>query len=577
MMGCSFSLVNASVAKAIDDVVQPQVDAEVCTESDPMLIENAEQLQITGVVVNTAGIANPLATGCWGEAIGERTDSDVYIKLTADIDLSAYSAGEGWEPIGIEGKPFSGHFDGAGHVIRNLAINRPDADNQGLFGATGTITITNLGLVDSSITGRSRVGALVGSIYNGGVYNSYSTTTVTANQGLVGGLVGYVAAGWFVILNSKNTGNVTSPADTYNTGGLVGFGSASAVVLIHSSYNSGNINGHDSVGGLIGGVYNMAIENSYNIGQISGDDNVGGLIGFANSTLNLFSVFNAGVVTGNDWDVGGIVGYIKGDNSEFGPIIISGVVSLANVTGAKNEEVSRIWGYIENQANIGFTGSIYSLDSIIVQSSCETACANVAVANDPATSSLTEIAQSNLNSVAWWSQPVANPFMGYDEPMFDPAIWSFVPGELPHLKVFDPPVPPVVSTAVTRLHNPVSGEHHYTSDENEINTLVNELGWTNEDVGWVAPTTGIPVYRLFNSASGEHHYTKDTNEINTLVNELGWTNEDVGWYSGGDEPVYRFHNPVSGEHHYTTDENEIRTLVGEWGWISEDVGWNSLG
>jgi hypothetical protein len=142
------------------------------------------------------------------------------------------------------------------------------------------------------------------------------------------------------------------------------------------------------------------------------------------------------------------------------------------------------------------------------------------------------------------------------------------------------PTPPPSSPAsveIHRLHNPVSGEHHYTKDEREIRTLVNEWGWRDEGVGWTAPRTGTTVYRMHNPVSGEHHYTKDAYEISQLVSLNGWVNEGVGWYSGGSEPVYRLHNPVSGEHHYTKDTNEIRTLVNELGWINEDIGWWSLG
>jgi hypothetical protein len=96
-----------------------------------------------------------------------------------------------------------------------------------------------------------------------------------------------------------------------------------------------------------------------------------------------------------------------------------------------------------------------------------------------------------------------------------------------------PPPPQPTGVEIHRLHNPVSGEHHYTSGQNEISTLVTEWGWIDEGVGWTAPTSGTPVTRLHNPVSGEHHYTKDTNEISTLINEFGWVNEDIGWWSLG--------------------------------------------
>ena len=44
----------------------------------------------------------------------------MYIMLTADIDLG----NEEWTPIGTEGKPFRGTFDGSGNTISNLYIEK---------------------------------------------------------------------------------------------------------------------------------------------------------------------------------------------------------------------------------------------------------------------------------------------------------------------------------------------------------------------------------------------------------------------------------------------------------------------
>ena len=84
-----------------------------------------------------------------------------YIQM-ADIDLSGYSAGEGWEPIGVSGDPFKGRYDGNGFNISGLKIDRPDADCQGLFGEVRDATIKNIGLADVNILGKQYVGGVVG-------------------------------------------------------------------------------------------------------------------------------------------------------------------------------------------------------------------------------------------------------------------------------------------------------------------------------------------------------------------------------------------------------------------------------
>ena len=130
-----------------------------------------------------------------------------------------------------------------------------------------------------------------------------------------------------------------------------------------------------------------------------------------------------------------------------------------------------------------------------------------------------------------------------------------------------------------RLYNQWTGEHFYTADDNEFETLVT-VGWTDEGIGWVAPTEGDEVYRLFNPyvEGGDHHYTLDANEYKALQ-ELGWEAEDVAWHSAdpkaeGAVPLYRQYNPFAetGTHNSTADENENDTLV-ELGWEAEGIAW----
>jgi len=70
--------------------------------------------------------------------------------------------------------PFSGIFDGSGHTISNLTINRPATDYVGLFGITSAASaIWNVGLIGGGVSGANYVGGLVGGNY-GTVSNSYT-------------------------------------------------------------------------------------------------------------------------------------------------------------------------------------------------------------------------------------------------------------------------------------------------------------------------------------------------------------------------------------------------------------------
>ena len=138
----------------------------------------------------------------------------------------------------------------------------------------------------------------------------------------------------------------------------------------------------------------------------------------------------------------------------------------------------------------------------------------------------------------------------------------------------------VTNTSVLyRLYNPNSGEHFYTSNSAERNTLIS-VGWNDEGIGWFAPIhSNTPVYRLYNPYAGEHHYTMNTGERDALV-AAGWRYEGIGWYSDDSQrvPLYRQYNPnaFANNHNYTTSLAENDYLV-SIGWRAEAIGWYGVG
>jgi len=71
-----------------------------------------------------------------------RNHLDGHFIQVGDIDLSEI---QNWEPIGEWAwNPFTGSYDGNGYKIKNLAINRPDDGDIGLFGYTSSATFENV-------------------------------------------------------------------------------------------------------------------------------------------------------------------------------------------------------------------------------------------------------------------------------------------------------------------------------------------------------------------------------------------------------------------------------------------------
>lgn len=125
---------------------------------------------------------------------------------------------------------------------------------------------------------------------------------------------------------------------------------------------------------------------------------------------------------------------------------------------------------------------------------------------------------------------------------------------------------------VYRLYSPITGEHLYTSDYNEYQTLYKNYGWGDEGVGWYAPTEGTAVYRLYQPEQMNHLYTTDATEVKVLTSKYGWQKDNNGkplYYSGGSVKIYRVYNKdLNGMHHLTTDLNEYKTLP-KYGWSQE--------
>ncbi len=200
-------------------------------------------------------------------------DLDLYDATREGGDF--WNDGAGWEPIGNDINKFTGNFDGDGHTISNLFINRESTQYQSLFGyAYDTAVIENLGVININVTGSHSVGGLVG--YGHGattINNCYSTGVVVGNGVRTGGLVGWLTQDG-VINNSYSTATVSG---TTAVGGLVGY----ALGTISNSFSKGDVTRSSGtstdIGGFVG--YTSAartITNSYSIGSVSyvGEDPV---------------------------------------------------------------------------------------------------------------------------------------------------------------------------------------------------------------------------------------------------------------------------------------------------------------
>ena len=201
------------------------------------------------------------------------------------------NGGKGWEPIGttvslpsdgdeqIMGSyPFVGTFDGQGHEIRDLFINRPDENYVGLFRYVGEEgAVEDVRVVNVTVIGNRTVGGLVGS--NSGTVNKCFLSGNLSGSQLVGGLVG-ATANWCNVSESCSNASVTG--DQW-VGGLVG---ANLAGTIRSCHAKGSVAGESTIGGLVGLNLGANVTGSYFSGNVTGDESVGGLAGHSVCTVN---------------------------------------------------------------------------------------------------------------------------------------------------------------------------------------------------------------------------------------------------------------------------------------------------
>ena len=262
---------------------------------------------------------------------------------------SAWDGGSGFAPIGASASSiFTGTFDGQGHTITGLTINRSSTDYVALFGYVGKVgvvkvgVVKNVGLLGGAVTGNGFVGNLVGYNYFGTISNSYATGNASG-QRQVGGLVGSNYGG--DISESYATGSVTNRGNI--TGGLVGINRGT----ISNSYATGQVTGINNVGGLVGQnmtvpgsetLFKGSISNSYATGSVTGSIRVGGFVGN-----------NSGAINASYFDTES-----TGKSSAFG--VNTGTLTVTSLTSANMKKSSNFANWdISSDSSISKTWFMY--------------------------------------------------------------------------------------------------------------------------------------------------------------------------------------------------------------------------
>lgn len=167
---------------------------------------------------NTYTVNTAEGLAVWADAA--RTNLSTNCILGADITLEVPDDGsDNWTPVGGNGSPYTGSFDGAGHTISNLKFNTSE-NIKGMFGyINGGARISNLELknVDINCTNSlpyTDIGAIAGWAEDATIVNCTVSGKIIASSGnYVGGIIGEGGSATRIygcqVIDAEISGNTT--------------------------------------------------------------------------------------------------------------------------------------------------------------------------------------------------------------------------------------------------------------------------------------------------------------------------------------------------------------------------------
>lgn len=315
------------------------------TPDDPYLISTADDLRHLAVSVNQG-----------------RRYAGITFRMTQDIDLEFFP----WTPIGSTASLFfSGSFDGAGHVVKNVYLNSSSAYN-GLFGYLLSATISNLGIAPGGTlkcqaSGTCYLGAIAGYAKTSTIADCNNQMTVGCavyGSGFpdchVGGIVGYAQGS--LISGCSNSGVVTGSAAS-NTG--------TSSNTSNSDSNAGGICGSASGGTMFGCSNSGAVTSTVTAGGSNfwARSRAGGIVGESTSST-MTDCTNSATINGKGYDMDA---YSAG---------IAALATGSTFTGCTN--TGAIYGKYFNTLNYSSNGSSCFVGGLAASASSSsfTGCAN---------------------------------------------------------------------------------------------------------------------------------------------------------------------------------------------------------
>ena len=235
------------------------------------LVEDGTAVEDPGFTVDagTYHVTSAKGLEVWAKTVKKSGNDYINCVLEDDIVMPDLADGEtsNWTPI----SSFAGTFDGNGHTITRLVVNKT-GDNVG-FIADNNGTVKNLTLENAKITAGEGVVGAVAVVNNGTIENCHVTgeSVITGGSGnVVGGVVSY-NSGTILACHVANGCKVSGSSQV---GGIAGSNRGQ----ISGCYALCSLTGSDAIGGICGEIY-IGLTACYSKCSYSSGNNIGGIVG----------------------------------------------------------------------------------------------------------------------------------------------------------------------------------------------------------------------------------------------------------------------------------------------------------
>ena len=239
---------NVKISATISKILWGGDDGRDGSKEHPYTIASAAELSVLALAVNSGN-----------------DFKDTYFEVVGDIayDAAKTDNGNNYTAIGDEEYPFNGKFNGNGHTISGIRINKPKDYFQGLFGYLDEgAEVENVKLADVEITAYRFAGGIAGeskgSIRNGTVEKSVKLAATGVNSQFFGGIVGDNVG---TVSGCTSSATLTGSGYDSRFGGIVG--NSGRGTISNNIAKNVTVSAPEYYGAVVGDIYNSKLENNF--------------------------------------------------------------------------------------------------------------------------------------------------------------------------------------------------------------------------------------------------------------------------------------------------------------------------